>query len=250
MANLTIVKLFSGRCYTRPANSEKTMSEIERDFDRLALLDEGGWTHNNHYHRFLLRHVPSPCARALDVGCGTGAFARRLAEKSKQVVAIDLSAEMISVARSRSPQRNIEYRCADVMSYDWARNSFNCIVTIATLHHLPIKETILKLKEILEPNGVLIILDLFEWEHSLLTLAGWRDAASNLVAMGVSSGLRVVHNGRCRPPRAVRAAWEMHGKTDHYPSMKEVRASAAQILPGADIRKHLLWRYSLVWQNK
>ena len=25
------------------------MSAIEKDFDRLARLDDGGWTHNNHY---------------------------------------------------------------------------------------------------------------------------------------------------------------------------------------------------------
>jgi len=31
------------------------MSSIEADFDRLALLDDEGWTANNHYHRFLLK---------------------------------------------------------------------------------------------------------------------------------------------------------------------------------------------------
>ena len=227
------------------------MSEIERDFDRLASLDDGGWTHNNHYHSFLLQHVPVRCSRALDVGCGTGAFARRLAEKSERVIAIDLSAEMIRVASSRSaPLRNIEYRCADIMSGDWAPLYFDCIATIATLHHLPLREAILKLKEMLAPKGVLIILDLFAPEHSLLKPTGWRDNAGNLVAMGVSGTLRLLHNGRLKPPRAVRAAWEQHGKTDRYPSMKEVRALSAEILPGADIRQHLLWRYSLIWQNK
>ncbi len=57
------------------------MSSIEADFDRLALLDDEGWTANNHYHKFLLQHVPRNCENALEIGCGTGAFARLLAKR-------------------------------------------------------------------------------------------------------------------------------------------------------------------------
>src|ERR1041384_2701438 len=111
------------------------MATIEKDFDQLALLDDDGWTHNKHHQKFLLRHVPLPCSRALEIGCGTGAFSRRLAENSEHVLAIDLSAETIGVARSRSDHvPNLEYLCADVMSCDWSGKSFDCIATIATLH--------------------------------------------------------------------------------------------------------------------
>src|SRR5260370_2021111 len=78
------------------------MSVIQADFDRLALLDAAGWTQNNHYHNFLLRHIRDDCQNALEVGCGTGAFARRLAERARHVVAMDLSPEMIPVPRSPS----------------------------------------------------------------------------------------------------------------------------------------------------
>lgn len=225
------------------------MSTIEKDFDRLAILDSDGWTANNHYHDFLLRYVPADCPDALEVGCGTGTFSRRLAERAKQVVALDLSSEMIRVARSRSAQfPNIEYRCDDVMSDDLPAGGFDCVATIATLHHLPLREVILKLKRTLKPNGVLIILDLFEPERSLLKLSGWRDNLANLVGMGVSGSLRLLHNGRLKPPREVRAAWDEHGKTDSYPAMTEVRALCREILPGAEIRQHLLWRYSIIWR--
>jgi len=46
------------------------MSVIEKDFDRLALLDTEGWTHNNHYHKFLLHHIPRACHQVLEIGCG------------------------------------------------------------------------------------------------------------------------------------------------------------------------------------
>ena len=226
------------------------MSAIERDFDRLALLDEGGWTHNNHYHKFLLQHLPKDCANALEVGCGTGTFSRRLAERAVQVIAVDLSSEMIRVARARSAHlRNVEYRCADVMSCDLPPEHFDCVATIATLHHLPLRDVILKLKEAVSPGGVLLVLDLFEPERSLLKFGGWRDGLLNLTAMGISGGLRLVKNGRLKPPRAVRAAWEEHGKTDSYPSLEDIRIFCAEVLPGAEIKRHLLWRYSIVWQR-
>jgi 2-polyprenyl-3-methyl-5-hydroxy-6-metoxy-1,4-benzoquinol methylase len=227
------------------------MSEIEKDFDRLALLDYNGWTQNNHYHAFLLRHLPPNCESALDVGCGTGAFSRRLAGRAQRVLAVDLSVEMIRVARTRSEQfQNLEYRCADVMAADLPRESFDCVATIATLHHLPLSEVLLKLKDSVKPGGVLLVIDLFEPERNLLKPAGLRDALLNVVAMGISGSLRLVHNKRLKPPREVRAAWEAHGKTDTYPTMPEVRTLCAAILPGAQIRQQLLWRYSIVWQKR
>jgi SAM-dependent methyltransferase len=220
------------------------MSAIEKDFDRLALLDDNGWTHNNHYHGFLLRHVPANCPSALEVGCGTGAFSRRLAGCARHVVALDLSAEMIRVARARSEQfQNLEYRCADVMAVDLPRESFDCVATIATLHHLPLRETICKLKDSVKPGGLLLVLDLFE-------PAGLRDQLLNVAAMGISGSLRLVHNKRLKPPKEVRAAWEAHGKTDSYLRMQELRNLCASTLPGAQIRQHLLWRYSIVWQKQ
>ena len=226
------------------------MSVIQADFDRLALLDAEGWTQNNHYHKFLLRQVRNDCQNALEVGCGTGAFARRLAERARHVVALDLSPAMISVARSRSAESsNIEFHVVDAIAWDFPAAHFDCIAAIATLHHLPLREMILKLKAALKPGGVLIVLDLFEPERNLLTVAGLVDTFLNIVAMGVSVSLRLVHNGRLKPPREVRAAWAAHEQHDSYPKMSEIRTFCADILPGAKIRKHLLWRYSIIWQK-
>src|SRR5262249_47319089 len=160
------------------------MSAIEKDFDRLAQLDDGGWTQNNHYHKFLLRHVPRNCLRALEIGCGTGAFARQLAKLSQQVTALDLSAEMVRVARSRSaPVDNLEYQCADVMSCDLPNEHFDCVATIATLHHLPLRKALAKLKNSIKAEGILLVLDLFEPERSLRKVNACRHAALNALPM-------------------------------------------------------------------
>src|ERR1041384_5754813 len=139
------------------------MSSVEADFDRLALLDDEGWTSNNQYHNSLLKHLPANCENALEIGCGTGAFARLLARRCKRVVALDLSPEMIRVARSRSTQfENLEFQLADAMTWDFPQSHFDFVCSIATLHHLDQRQLLLKIKGSLRPRGVLVVLDLVQ----------------------------------------------------------------------------------------
>ncbi|HEY8226302.1 MAG TPA: class I SAM-dependent methyltransferase, partial [Pyrinomonadaceae bacterium] len=202
-----------------------------------------GATHNDHYHNFLLRHLPPNCHNVLEIGCGTGGFARRLAERSQHVLAVDLSPEMIRLAREHSAQfPNIEFQLADVRDVPFPIASFDCIATIATLHHLPFPKMLLKMKAALKPGGVLLVLDLFE-------PASLSDSLLNLLAVPVSTSLRLIHHGRLLPRREVRAAWAAHERHDLYPTMTEVHTLCASVLPGAKIKKHFLWRYSIVWQK-
>src|SRR5437763_707625 len=92
-------------------------------------------------------------------------------------------------------------------------------------------------------------LALLESKHNLLKPTGARDAMLSAVAAAVSVSLRFLYNGRLKQPRAVRAAWEEHGKTDTYPTLDQIRTLAAEIAPGAKVTRHLLWRYSLIWQK-
>jgi ubiquinone/menaquinone biosynthesis C-methylase UbiE len=222
------------------------MSTIQKDFDRIALISTAstdGAAHNDHYHNFLLRQLPSNCHDVLEIGCGRGAFARRLAERSEHVLALDLSPEMIRLAREHSAQfPNIDFQLADVGDVPFPIASFDCIATIATLHHLPFPEMLLKMKTALKPGGVLLVLDLFE-------PAGLSDSLLNLLAVPVSTSLRLIHHGRLLPRREVRDAWAAHERHDLYPTMTEVRALCASVLPGAKIKQHLLWRYSIVWEK-
>ncbi len=219
-------------------------STMREEFDRIALVSPDGATHNDHYHNFLLRHLPPTCQNSLDIGCGTGSFARRLAELSQHVLALDLSPEMIRIACERSEKfRNINFQLANVMDMHFDVGSFDCIATIATLHHLPFEEALWKMRRALKPGGVIVILDLFE-------PAGLADSISNLIALPMSAALRLKHYGRLLPQREERAAWNAHARHDSYPTIEGVKSICDRILPGAKVRKHLLWRYSVVWEKK
>ena len=219
------------------------MSTIQADFDRIAALSDPGWNHNDHYHAFLLRALPPYCPQALEIGCGTGAFARLLAARSGRVLALDLSPRMIQVARESSPQySNIDFQVADVLAWDFPAGRFDAIATITTLHHLPLEAMLSKMKGALKVGGVLVVLDLFKaaWPADLLT---------GVLAIPASLALKAVKNGRLRESPAAQAAWAEHGRHDSYPTMAEIRHSCAKILPGAQVKKHLFWRYSVVWRK-
>jgi ubiquinone/menaquinone biosynthesis C-methylase UbiE len=221
----------------------EAMSSVRADFDRIALLAGEGWDHNGHYHEFLARHIPKPCPEALDIGCGTGAFSRVLAKSAERVLALDLSPNMIRVAEERSAQfPNIEFQVADVLALELPAERFDCIATIATLHHLPLAEVLPKIKRLLKVGGVLLVLDLFQAE-------GLLDAARNALAVALSVSLRLSKQGRLRPPRELRHAWDEHGRHDSYLTLAQVREVCAEMLPGAEVSRHLLWRYSIIWKK-
>lgn len=218
--------------------------EIQKDFDRIALLSERESEPAGIPDPFLRQFVPARCDRALEIGCGTGTFTRLLARQADHVVAIDLSREMIRVARQHSiDYHNIEYSVADVMEMDLPSGEFDCIVMIATLHHVPIDQILTRLKQALRPEGVLII-------HDLLTPSGIFDRATDLIRIPVSMATTYVRTGQFWPSREVRRAWAEHGKHERYLTRVDVMAMRDQYLQGAYVKHHLLWRYTLVWRKQ
>ncbi len=221
----------------------KTSTDLQADFDKIAQFDQvDEWNHNNHYHEFLLRQLPAHPASALEVGCGSGGFARRLAEQAGYVLALDLSAEMLRLARERSAAfPNIEYVQADVLSYPLPAASFDCIASIATLHHMALAEVLPILKTALKPGGVLLVLDLRE-----------DGTISDRIVSGIGllQHLALQRIKRIAPPTPEsHAVWDAHGHDERYPTVADVRRACADLLPGARVTRHLLWRYSLVWRK-
>jgi 2-polyprenyl-3-methyl-5-hydroxy-6-metoxy-1,4-benzoquinol methylase len=219
------------------------MDQIRREFDRIAELSERDVERGGTYDRLLTRFIPDNCDRALEVGCGTGAFTRLLAERAKHVTAIDLSGEMIRIARRRSTDyANIDYTAGELFKTDLPAGQFDCIVTIAVLHHLPAEPALEKLKQALKPEGVLIL-------HDLLTPKGAPDRIADLVRWPVSAAVRFLRTRRVWARREVRRAWAEHCKEERYLTRREVMAMRDRYLPGGYVRFHLLWRYSVVWRK-
>ena len=110
------------------------------------------------------------------------------------------------------------------------------------LHHVAAEEILVKMAGLLRSGGTLAILDLCESE-------GLKDRFRDMAAVPVSMALKLIKTGQLREPREVRAAWVKHGRHDTYPTLSEVRQVCERVLPGAQVRRHLLWRYSIVWRK-
>ena len=149
---------------------------------------------------------------------------------------------MIRLAQERSQQYpQITFHVADALSWEFPSDHFDCIVSIATLHHVPLEEMLLKMKRALRVNGALLIVDLYQE-----SLAG---SFTSLAAIPINFVLKYLNTGRFKESPEVRAAWAEHGKHDTYLRLSELRQRCRILEPFVKIRKHLLWRYSLMWKK-
>jgi 2-polyprenyl-3-methyl-5-hydroxy-6-metoxy-1,4-benzoquinol methylase len=190
------------------------------------------WNHNIHYHPLVLHATPSRCERALDVGCGRGFLARELAERCAHVVAIDADEDTLAQARgSGNAAGRIEYVLGDVIRYPFPHESFDLIAAVATLHHVPLVPALKRFSDLLRPGGVLAVVGLYRASTAA-------DYAMGTIAVPASLMLRAI--------------W---GQTDVGARLKDPEETfqdlrnASALLPGAELRRRLLFRYSLTWRK-
>lgn len=98
--------------------------------------------------------------KLLDVGCGTG-FMIELLKKQKdaQYHGLDLSPEMIKVAKSKFHESvHLVVGTADALPYD--DNSFDVVCCVQSFHHYPYPEKAMnEAYRILKPGGLYILSD-------------------------------------------------------------------------------------------
>ncbi|MER8435265.1 class I SAM-dependent methyltransferase [Mesorhizobium sp. M1312] len=74
----------------------------------------------------------------LDIGCGIGRFESALSDAAHRIVGIDISLEMISVARRRcAGLRNVELRLTSGLDLaDFSNASFDCVLAVDSFPYL------------------------------------------------------------------------------------------------------------------
>jgi SAM-dependent methyltransferase len=101
----------------------------------------------------------SPGARVLDAGCGTGLpTARQFADAGHKVTGVDISEEMLRLARREVP--DAEFHHHDITDLDPTIGLFAAIVAFFSLLMLPrteIPNVLTKIHDLLEPNGYFLL---------------------------------------------------------------------------------------------
>jgi SAM-dependent methyltransferase len=115
----------------------------------------------------LLSMLPRrPYRNALDIGCGRGAFTRKLAPFAEQVLGTDISAEAVAQARKLSARHpNTAYSQDDMLAEPRQEAAFDLIILADTLYYIePLTEVGLKaiacnLAARLTPGGLLLLVN-------------------------------------------------------------------------------------------
>jgi SAM-dependent methyltransferase len=201
----------------------------------------GYWNHNVYYQPLILGAVPPGCGSALDVGCGDGLLASRLATRCRDVTGVDRDHQMVALARERARDlRNVAFIDAEFPAFPFEDASFDFIASNTAIHHMNFEAALMSMSRLLRPGGRLAIVGLARSTTP-------HDYASDVVAVPLNLGLGLTH-----------AALRATGREDHSPrfpikdpamTWDDVRIGALRLLPGVQYRRHLLWRYSLLWRK-
>jgi len=104
---------------------------------------------------------PKQHERALDFGCGVGRLTRALSGRFREAVGIDISEEMIRLARELSPPENCSFELntrSDLTQFE--SESFDFVYTALVLQHLPnkalVKGYLGEFLRVLRPGGLAV----------------------------------------------------------------------------------------------
>ena len=123
---------------------------------------------------------PDLAGRVLEVGCGTGHWLRRLAERGIRVAGVDASSNMLDYARDQAPGAALAHATAEHLP--WASAAFERVFCINALHHFEDKRRFLaEARRVLRPGGQLMTIGLDphtgvdRWYIYEVLRAGFRD---------------------------------------------------------------------------
>jgi len=101
-------------------------------------------------------------SKILDVATGTGQQAFAFAKKGYEVIGIDISEAMLSVAKKKNKYKNVKFEVADATNLRFEDNSFDVSTISFALHDMPlsIREKVLReMVRVTKPQGIIVIAD-------------------------------------------------------------------------------------------
>lgn len=104
--------------------------------------------------KMLSSHL-KPGMSVLELGCGTGSFTRELARSGADIVAIDVSPELLEIAKLNCSVPNVRFQIQNAYSLSYSEAVFDSVVGSSVLHHLEIEEALRDVYRVLKPEGTI-----------------------------------------------------------------------------------------------
>ena len=137
-------------------NDARFWDRVSRKYAKDAIADQGGYERTLERTRALLK----PDARVLELGCGTGSTALRLAGDVSSYQATDISPGMIAIAKEKlaaSPIPALSFHSATAESPVLEAGGFNAVLGFNYLHMVrDVPGTLGRIHTLLAPEGLFI----------------------------------------------------------------------------------------------
>jgi ubiquinone/menaquinone biosynthesis C-methylase UbiE len=215
---------------TATLRDPQSFDHLPARYDRIAALLGA------ELRAWLLFHLPPTGDRAVDLGCGTGVHTALLAERFREVLAVDLSAPMIDFARRRRPEPNVSYRQRDLRAVEPATDGrFDLVFSAYTLHHVEdFSSALHRMRSLLRPGGRVLLVDLVD-DRPLVPRAWFRRRAWQTLAADLRHRRRPV----LEAVELLRLQLDRdrldHQTTDRLRPVEEWDAHCRAVFPGATI---------------
>lgn len=111
------------------------------------------------YFDIFPKNINTKKLKCLDVGCGTGRFAKVLAKKVGHLTLLDPSKKALAVAKKNLKNfKNIQFINQSVSSMPFKGKDFDFIYSLGVLHHVPNLDLALKdIYKVLKKKGLFLI---------------------------------------------------------------------------------------------
>lgn len=133
--------------------------DIIEFFDRLAPQWDADMIRSDEIIVTILDNAGiAPGCKVLDVACGTGVlFDDYLQREVSSVTGVDISQNMVHIAREKFPQANIQVLCADIEQVELP-SDFDCVMVYNAFPHFPEPENLIRrLSQLVRPGGTVTI---------------------------------------------------------------------------------------------
>jgi len=170
-------------------------SDVRREYGRLAERYDERWAfYVEASVQETLRRLPTGKGhRLLDIACGTGAFLQAITalHPDPDIVGIDISPDMLAVARRRLPESAVlQVASADALPFP--ADSFDIVVTTNAFHFFRSPDTALReIRRVLRPGGAIVVTD---WCDDYLTCR----ICDRLLRVFTAAHHRVYGSAECR----------------------------------------------------
>jgi len=91
--------------------------------------------------------------KVLEIGCGTGFFTKEISKMEVDLTAIDISPDLIEIARTNMTGSKVELRIENAYQMTFEDNTFDAVIGSSVLHHLEVVKALKEIYRVLKPGG-------------------------------------------------------------------------------------------------